>query len=51
LAKLMVSVPRQRAHAGVQQVVAATMPQNSLPWVSALTSTCGPGWPLSKRCT
>ena len=31
--------------------VAATMPQNSLPCVSALTRTCGPALPESNRCT
>jgi len=51
LATLMVGVPISGRAPASSKSQAATMPQNSLPWVSALISTCGPGWPLLKRCT
>src|SRR3989344_5813472 len=44
LAKLMVSVPIRGRTPVSSRCVAATMPQISLPCVSALMSTWGPGW-------
>ena len=51
LAKLTVSVPIFGRTPVSSRWVAATMPQISLPCVSALMSTCGPGRPDSKRWT
>ena len=51
LAKLSVSVPIFGRTPLSSRWHTATMPQNSLPCVSALTITCGPGRPDSKRWT
>ena len=51
LAKLSVRVPMRGRTPRSSGSHTAAVPQNSLPWVSALTITCGPGRADSNRCT